>query len=205
MALVDLTFKIYTDAGLTTLAGPIKQLTHSTSLSDNPQDFVLYFGSNAVGTQLEAASTPGVDPITLTPTDTLLNWVTATVYSVGDTREPSTPNGNVYRVTTSGTSGGTEPIWPTTGIGSTITDGSVIWTLLGPRHEVDELTLALSEAALATNTPGAPLDIGTTILSGVANAVPVWFRIVNAVTNPRNTAGHAEFGIAINEVIETGV
>lgn len=204
MALVDLSFKLYTDSGLTTLAGPIKQLTHSTSLSDNPQDFVLYFGSPEVGRQLEAASTPGVDPITITPTDLLLNWAVATAYSVGDTREPSTPNGYVYEVTTAGTSDATtEPTWPTTGIGSTISDGTVTWTFRGPRHLIDEVTLALSEGDLDTNTPGDPLDIGETILSEPAGAVPIWFRIINAVTNPRNTAGHAEFGISINEVIET--
>jgi len=206
MALLDLTFKFYTDAGLTILAGPIKQLTHSTDLSDNPQDFVLYFGSNATATKLEAVSNPGVDPITFTPTDTLPNWAVATVYALGTTREPSTPNGFVYEVTTAGTSHATtEPTWPTTGIGSTVNDGTVTWTFRGPRHEPDELTLALSEGDLATNTPGAALDIGPTVLSGVAEAVPVWFRIENAVTTPRNTAGRAEYGIAINEVIETEV
>lgn len=205
MALSDLSFKLYTDAGLTSLFSNPKQMTHATDLSDNPQDFVLYFGSNAVDTKLEATSTPGVDPITLTPTDTLLNWVASTAYSLGDTREPVTPNGNVYRVTTAGTSDSSEPTWPTSGIGNTVVDGTVTWTLLGPRHDPDELTLALTEGDLDTNTPGAPLDIGTTILSGVSEAVPIWIRVENAVTNPRNTAGHPEYGIYINEVIETEV
>lgn len=33
-----------------------------------------------------------------------------------------------YRCTTAGTTGATEPAWPTTGAGVTITDGSVVWT-----------------------------------------------------------------------------
>lgn len=39
-------------------------------------------------------------------------------------------NGNSigYRCTTAGTTGATEPAWPTTGAGVTITDGSVVWT-----------------------------------------------------------------------------
>jgi len=205
MALADLSFKLYTDVGLTSPFSGTYQLTHSTTLSDNPQDFVLYFGSNATDTQLQAVSGPGVDDIVLTPTDIVSNWTASTAYTLGQVREPSTPNGRVYQVTVAGTSSGTEPTWPTSGIGSTVTDGSVTWRYLGPRHEITEITLGLTEGDLDTNTPGAPLALGPTILSGVANAVEVHIRIDNAVTNVRNTVGHPEIGIFINEVIETGV
>lgn len=205
MALSDLSFKLYTDAGLTTLFSGTYQLSHSTTLSDNPQDFVLYFGSNATDTQLQAVSSPGVDDIVLSPTDIVSNWQASTPYLLGQTREPSTPNGRVYEVTVAGTSSSTEPTWPTSGIGSTVVDGSVTWRYLGPRHEITEITLGLTEGDLDTNTPGAPLSLGPTILSGVANAVEVHIRIDNAVTNVRNTVGHPEIGIFINEVIETGV
>jgi hypothetical protein len=36
------------------------------------------------------------------------------------------------------------------------------------------IKLALSEAGLSSAIAGAPLSIGVTVLSGVANAIPVW-------------------------------
>jgi len=54
-------------------------------------------------------------------------WVTATAYSLGDFRRPVTENGFRYEVTTAGTTGGAEPVWPTT-IGTTVADGTVVWT-----------------------------------------------------------------------------
>lgn len=204
MALSDLSFKLYTDSGLTTLFGGTYQLTHNTDLSDNPQDFTLYFGSTETGRKLEATSNPGVDDITLTPTDTLDDWAVATAYSLGDLVEPTTPNGFVYKCTTAGTShAATEPTWPVVGIGSTVSDGTAVWTFVGARHEITEVTLALAAVDLGTNTPGNPLVIGTTIDSLVANAIPIYIRVTNAVTTIRNNVGHAEFGVYINEVAET--
>lgn len=59
-------------------------------------------------------------------------WVTATAYALGDVRRPTTSNGHVYRVTTAGTSGAAEPVWPTAA-GSTVVDGTVTWTEDGTR------------------------------------------------------------------------
>lgn len=63
-----------------------------------------------------------------------LNWVASTAYSLNDIRKPTSPNRNGYRyiVTTAGTTGSSEPTWAT-GLGNTttITDGSVVWTLEG--------------------------------------------------------------------------
>ncbi len=200
----DLTFKLYTDSGLTTPFSGTYQLTHNTDLSDNPQDLVLYFGSEEVGRQLQATSNPGVDDIELSPTDTLDDWDTATVYALGDLVEPTTPNGKVYKCTTAGTShAATEPTWPTVGVGTTVADNSVVWTLQGDRHEIEEITLALDSGDLGTNIPGDPLALGPTIDSEVANAVPIYIRIVNAVTVVRNNTSHAEIAVYINEVVET--
>lgn len=206
MALSDLSFKLYTDSGLTTLFSGTLQLVHNTDLSDNPQDFTLYFGSEEVDRQLQANSNPGVDDIELSPTDTLDDWTVATGYSLGDLVEPSTPNGFVYKCTTAGTShASVEPTWPTSGLGSTVSDGTCVWTFLGDRHEITEITLALSSGDLNTNTPGDPLPLGNTILSGVAEAVPIYIRIENAVDVVRNNAGEAEIAVYINEVVETEV
>ena len=203
MSLSDLSFKLYTDSGLTTLFSGLYQLTHNTDQSDNPQDFTLYLGSNASGKQLEANSNPGVDDITLTPTDTLDDWAATTAYTLGNRVEPTTPNTYKYECTTAGTSGGSEPTWPTSAIGDTVVDGTCVWTLVGKRHEITEITLALSSGALGTNTAGAALDVATVINSGVVNAVPIYIRIINAVTTVDSNTGYPEIGVFINEVVET--
>ena len=55
-------------------------------------------------------------------------WVALTNYALGNTRRPSVPNGLAYEVTTDGgSSGASEPTWPTT-IGATVVDGGLTWT-----------------------------------------------------------------------------
>lgn len=207
MALSDLTFKFYTDASLTAAFSGLYQLIHETDLSDNPQDFTLYFGSaESAGTRkLEATSNPGTDEITLTPTDTLDDWVGSTSYTLGDYVEPTSPNTYVYECTTAGTSDSSEPSWPTSGIGSTVSDGTVVWTLKGKRHEITEIKLATTSGGLDSAVAGDPLDIGTTLTSGAANKVEVHMRITNAVTNVRNNTGTPEIAVYINEVVESEV
>lgn len=206
MSLADLSFKLYTDSGLTTPFSGTYQLTHNVNLSDNPTDFVLYFGSTDSARQLQANSNPGVDAINLTPTNTLPEWDNATAYALGDLVEPTTPNGKVYKVTTAGTSHATtEPTWPTVGIGSTVSDGTVVWALQGNRHEITEIKLALTSGGLAGATGGGALNIGTTLTGGVVNAVQVNVRVTNAVTTVRNNTSHAEMAVFINEVVETEV
>lgn len=62
-------------------------------------------------------------------------WAASTAYTaikegdrkVGDRVKPTSPNGRWYACTTAGTSGASEPSWPTT-IGATVSDGTVTWT-----------------------------------------------------------------------------
>lgn len=203
MALADLSFKMYTDTGLTTAFGGLYQLVHETDLSDNPQDFVLYFGSaEATDTRtLQATSNPGVDQITLTPTYILDDWAASTAYSLGDLVIPTTPNGYKYKVTTAGTSDGSEPTWPTT-LGATVADGTVVWTCLSATHPITEIKLATSSGGLAGATGGAALNLGTAISSGTSNYVEVHIRITNAVTSVNSNTGFPELALAINEVRE---
>jgi hypothetical protein len=60
------------------------------------------------------------------------SWAASTAYSEDDYVIPTTPNGYYYRCITAGTSGSSEPIWPTT-LGETVSDGTVTW-----RCESDE-------------------------------------------------------------------
>ncbi len=201
--LADLSFKLYTDSGLTSAFAGLHQLTHQSDLSDNPQDFQMWFGSVAASNQLEATSNPGIDNITLTPTETLPEWVLSTAYSIGDTIEPTVQNGFRYVCTVAGTTAETEPTWITVGFGSTQVDGTVTWQLTAQTHEPTEIKLALTAAGLAGATAGAALVLGQTLLSGTANAVEVNIRYTNAVTEVSNNVGHSELSIDINGVTET--
>ena len=203
MALSDLTFKLYTDSGLTTLFSGLFQLTHETDLSDNPQDFQLWFGSNTSSRTLEATSNPGVDQISLTPTDILPTWVTLTAYTTANSVQPTSANGNRYQCTTAGTTAAGEPTWPTSGIGSVVTDGTVVWTLIGAKHEEAEVKLALTAGGLPGATGGTALDLGTSLTSGVGNAIEVNIRITNAVVTVADNTGTPALAVNINEVEET--
>ena len=55
-------------------------------------------------------------------------WRASTAYIVGDTVIPTTPNNNVYKCTTAGTSDSSEPTFPTTE-DQTVNDNTVVWTL----------------------------------------------------------------------------
>ena len=58
------------------------------------------------------------------------DWAAQTPYALGGQVVPRTRNAHVYTVTTAGTSGGSEPTWPTSA-GATVTDGTVVWTEAG--------------------------------------------------------------------------
>lgn len=53
-------------------------------------------------------------------------WKASTAKTLGAYGAPSAPNGYGYEVTVAGTTGATEPIWPTT-INATVVDGTVTW------------------------------------------------------------------------------
>lgn len=55
-------------------------------------------------------------------------WAASTVYALDSAVRPSVDrNGFTYQCTTAGTSGVSEPVWPTTA-GQTVTDGTACWT-----------------------------------------------------------------------------
>ncbi len=53
-------------------------------------------------------------------------WKASIAYSTGAVVVPATNNGHYYRCTAAGTSGASEPTWPTT-TGAAVTDGGVTW------------------------------------------------------------------------------
>jgi len=63
------TFALYTDSGLTTGFSGVLSVFQNVDGSTGPVDTQLWLGSTAVGKTLQAESDPGVDQITITPTD----------------------------------------------------------------------------------------------------------------------------------------
>lgn len=79
---------------------------------------------------------------------------------------------------------------------------SVVDASPGSGHEASEVKLASTLAGLDSATPGAALNVGTQILSGVANAVPVYVRVDDAT----GTVGTAtELSLDSNTIVESDV
>lgn len=55
------------------------------------------------------------------------DWVGSTAYVLTNIVSPTTANGYYYECTTAGTTGVSEPTWPTTA-GNTVNDGTAVWT-----------------------------------------------------------------------------
>lgn len=113
-------------------------------------------------------------------------WTASTAYTVGQYVTPTTSNGRLYKCTTAGTTGASQPTWPTTNAG-TVVDGGVTWTeqttaLLGGTFptEVSGGSYARSSAAASlanfAGTQGAGTTVASTGTSGVTsnNAAQSW-------------------------------
>lgn len=175
------TFKFFADAGLTT---PISAQTiaHFIDGSNDPQDFVFYYGSSTAGVKVGATSSPGVDQISISINNATAVWEANTAKVVNDRVRTVSKNGYKYRVqsfTSGGLTGASQPTWPTT-IGATVVDNQVTWINDGKLHESTEIKLALSNGGLSSATAGAALAIGTVINSGSANAIAVHVRVDDA-------------------------
>lgn len=70
-------------------------------------------------------------------------WAAETAYARGDIVEPGTPNNHLYAAETPGTSGSTEPTWPTDG--SAVTDDGVTWRDLGAGVERHRHTFTVGD------------------------------------------------------------
>ncbi|HEX8004583.1 MAG TPA: hypothetical protein VF519_18000 [Mycobacteriales bacterium] len=86
----------------------------------------------------------------------------STAYAAGDLVLPSKPGSLLYRVTTAGTSGTTEPTWPTTA-GGTVTSGTVTFTAAAPAAlppgTLQELVTAIdAELDARTSSRGVSLS-----------------------------------------------
>ncbi len=70
-------------------------------------------------------------------------------------------------------------------------------------HPATDILLATTQAGLAGATPGAALNLGTTVLSGVGNAVEFWVRLVDSTHSVETD--NQELGITLNPLTESAV
>lgn len=169
-----MSFAIFSDAALT---APITTLTltHKMDGSLDPVKRQLWIGSTNALVKLQAASNPGVDPLTLSITQRHPARANSEVILTGDKRRISPTNNTVFQANNNGTTAASPPTWNTT-IGATTVDGGVTWTAVSREDTPDEIRLALTEGGLAGASPGAGLSLGATILGGVSNAVSFWLQ-----------------------------
>lgn len=198
----SITWQFYLDSGLTMPFSGIEQLVSYTNFSDNPQSFTLYWGSSTSSRTLQTQTSPGTNQVTLTPANIAAVWTATTSYTLGNLIQPVSANGWVYKCTTAGTSSGSAPTFPTS-LNSTVMDGTVVWTTYMPYHPATEIQVSLSSPATSA-TPGAGVNLGTTLHSGVSNAIPIYIAITNSVANICDTTGYSQIGLNINPVEEAG-
>lgn len=110
----------------------------------------------------------------------VVNWQGTTAYTVGVYTVDNF--GNSQRVTTTGTSGSTAPTWNNT-LNATTTDGTVVWTNLGP--------------ILGTPSGTQPIPVSPTYSMGfvenasvldITSTPPKWFQITNMTDLARDSS-----------------
>lgn len=100
-------------------------------------------------------------------------WIATTVYGVGAIARPITANGHWYQAEAGGTSGGTEPTWPTSG--GIVVDGTVTWRDAGAYWTASQAT----KKGESKSVPGVGLFLAS--VGGTTDAtIPVFSRLIDA-------------------------
>lgn len=108
--------------------------------------------------------------------DVARRWKPDHSYASGVHLQPRRANGYDYECTTPGRTGFREPVWPTT-VGSTVNDGSVVWTCRAPSTASNRVTI--------TGTPTWAPDSGLTV-AGVTVDGSETFALLSGGTDGEN-------------------
>lgn len=122
------------DRGAAVKIGTSKTNVYSDTPPDASLSITYYYWVRFIGANGEEGPFSGVtsahtadDPMYVMELLQNSKWQASTAYSLNTYGYPTRPNGKAYKVTTAGTSGTTEPVWPTT-LTQTVNDGTAVWT-----------------------------------------------------------------------------
>lgn len=139
---------------------------------------------------------------------TATTWQASHAYSSGAYVIPTTfgsisgQTGKIFKCTTAGTSGSSQPTWPTSA-GGTVTDGGVTWTEITNLFQAGTITgleisgnnySRVAVTANSTNFPNASNAEPTVVSNGVAFTMPTpsadWGLAVCALLFDASTSGN---------------
>ena len=106
-------------------------------------------------------------------------WVASSFFSNSTYTFPVAPNGFYYLTEAGGTSGSSEPAFPTV-VGATVTDGSVVWTCVGPTAGLVSATITPAMTATLTTDARFICDWKVANSAGVITTLEVFALVVYA-------------------------
>ncbi len=105
------------------------------------------------------------------------DWVTATVYAIGDIRKPTTRDGNEYVCIIAGTSAASEPTWVTFAGGETAETAGPTW-IARPAYSGLDDTSTLSNKSRIAVTVGSLFGVAFNKKDTALSATPVNFTVL---------------------------
>lgn len=109
----------------------------------------------------------GNKALTVVAASSLSAWTAATAYVPGDFRRPTSPNGHGYRCVVGGTSGSSQPTWPT-GSGREVDDNGVIWVESGTAFVKYDVTADIVITPVDFETGPSPIRYMAIFKAGTA-------------------------------------
>lgn len=115
---------------------------------------------------VDAGNTSQMEKVTVVATSLpTIRWTPGTKFAIGQQILPSVDNGFVFVCQVAGTTGATEPVWPTSILG-TVVDGGVTWICISTLPDVTPGYLYMAAVFFKSHDIGAPMTTGT---------IPYWW------------------------------